>query len=132
MSTRRGPKVEPHDNPRLENFEVVVDKLPEMPKRQIIEEQPIVEEKLMTEEEVVEQEEFINEVPELIAEDEFITSEAAKIPHFEFQDEYHFGPGNGDAVIDMLPQPTKRKKAMHELNQTELRMYQKTGFLPEI
>ena len=130
MSTRRGPKVEPHKNPRLDKFEVVVNDLPEKPKAQVFEEP---QEKLMSEEEIVAQEEFINEVPEeLIAEDEFITSEAAKVPHFDFQDEYHFGPGNGDAIIDALPQPQKRKKRIDELNQTELRMFHKTGFMPEI
>lgn len=103
MATRRGPKVEPHKNPRLKN--------------------PI--EKLMTEEEMIAQEEFINEVPELISDDEFITSLEAKTPHFELT---HNGK---DAVIDTLPQP-KRKKTMDELSQTELRMYQKTGFLPEM
>ena len=126
MSTRRGPKVEPHDNPRLENFEVVVDKLPEMPKAQVFEE--------VHEKEQSEPVDFTGE--DLIAEDEFITSEEAKVPHFEFQKDYFLGTpsesANKQTVIDPLPQPKKRKKTMDELNQTELRMYQKTGFLPEI
>ena len=135
MATRRGPKVEPHDNPRLEKFEVEVSELKEKPNAQVFEEP---HEKLMTEEEIVAQEEFINESDEL--EDEIVPDEEVKVDpttgninvKFEFQDEYHFGPGNGDAVIDMLPQPTKRKKRMDELNQTELRMFHKTGFMPEI
>jgi hypothetical protein len=131
MATRRGPKVEPHDNPRVEKFEIEVNDLQELPKAQIFEEP---QEKLMTEEQVVAQEEFIFEEPETIAEEETIEAEPPVEPkevHFEFQDEYHFGPGNGDAIIDTLPQP-KRKKRMDELNQTELRMFHKTGFMPEI
>ena len=79
MSTRRGPKVEPHENPRVE----------------------IPIEKLMTEEEVIAQEEFINEEPEIGA---------------LFDESF----------------PEKRNKRIDELNQTELRMFHKTGILPEI
>lgn len=133
MATRRGPKVEPHKNPRTKDFEVVVDKLPEMPQAQVFEIQDEIE--VTAEMEIIDEvqnEEVLLTEDEIIAEDEFITSEAAKIPHFEFQDEYHFGPGKGDAVIDALPQPQKRKKTVGELNQSELRLFHKTGFLPEI
>ena len=150
MATRKGPKVEPHTNPRLENFKVEIEDLREKPKAQVFEE---VHEKLMTPEEIIAQEEFINESDEieeikenlnkyhnLDAEVEMMKliqeagepTEPPKEFNFKFQNEYHFGPGNGDAVIDMLPQPTKRKKRMDELNQTELRMFHKTGFMPEI
>jgi hypothetical protein len=91
---------------------------------QVVEE-PIVEEtNLVTEEEVVAQEEFINEAPveapveEPVAEESFEVEPPVEEPvvdpvtgnvnvKFEFQDEYHFGPGNGDAVIDTLPEEEK-------------------------
>ena len=130
MATRRGPKLEPKE---INKYKVVVDKLPEKPQAQVFEMEEIKEnlEKFHNVDAEVEINEIKEEI-ELIAEDEFITSEAAKVPHFNFQDEYHFGPGNGDAVIDTLPQPQKRKKRIDELNQTELRMFHKTGFMPEI
>jgi hypothetical protein len=58
---------------------------------------------------------------------------------FEFQDEYHFGPGNGDAVIDTLPEPEKIivtapvervKKTFAQMTATELNIYHKTGIIP--
>ena len=130
MATRRGPKLEPKE---INKYKVVVDKLPEKPQAQVFEMEEIKEnlEKFHNVDAEVEINEIKEEI-ELIAEVEFITSEAAKVPHFNFQDEYHFGPGNGDAVIDTLPQPQKRKKRIDELNQTELRMFHKTGFMPEI
>ena len=130
MATRRGPKLEPKE---INKYKVVVDKLPEKPQAQVFEMEEIKEnlEKFHNVDAEVEINEIKEEI-ELIAEDEFITSEAAKVPHFDFQDEYHFGPGNGDAIIDALPQPQKRKKRIDELNQTELRMFHKTGFMPEI
>lgn len=124
MATKRGPKVEPKE---INKYKVVVNDLPEKPQAVVFEEAPVVEEKLMTEEEIVAQEEYIEEIPELEE-----TQEEPVNVKFEFQDKYHFGPGNGDAVIDTLPQPQKRKKAIADLNQSELRLYHKTGFLPEI
>jgi len=59
--------------------------------------------------------------------------------HHEFQDEYHFGPGNGDAVIDTLPEPekapelqVKRPKTFAEMTACEINIYHKTGILPLI
>jgi hypothetical protein len=84
---------------------------------------PVEEVKIITDEEA--REHFINEVgetPEKITEnlenyhnvdaeaeiskllEEEMTPKEVK---FEFQDEYHFGPGNGDAVIDTLPEEPK-------------------------
>jgi len=142
MATRRGPKVEPHKNPRTKDFEVVVDKLPEMPQAQVFEEvykvhidDDDIEELIETQmiDEVLNEEVLLTE-DEIIAEDEFITSEAAKTPHFEFQKDYFFESESYDkqTVIDALPQSQKRKKTIDELNQTELRMFHKTGFMPEI
>ena len=58
--------------------------------------------------------------------------------HHEFQDEYHFGPGNGDAVIDTLPQePVKapekqerKRKTFEQMTACEMNIYHKTGIIP--
>lgn len=141
MATKRGPKVEPKE---INKYKVVVSDLPEKPKALVFEDEPIIEEKLMTEEEIVAQEEFINETGEtpeeikesleklhnLDADKEF--EEVINNAHFQFQEEYKLTHNGKDAVIDALPQPQKRKKRPEELNQSELRMFHKTGFLPEI
>lgn len=75
--------------------------------------------------------------------------------HFKFQDEYHFGRGEGDAVIDTLPESQKEcvcdescvcdencecieqkivetpkpKPEVKHLSPAELRAYQRTGIL---
>jgi hypothetical protein len=54
--------------------------------------------------------------------------------HFKFQDEYHFGPGNGDAVIDTLSEPVKaperKKKTFEQMSACEMNIYHKTGIIP--
>jgi hypothetical protein len=57
--------------------------------------------------EVIESTPVVVDPEELIAEDEFITSEAAKEPHFEFKEEYFLGTpsetSDKETVIDTLP-----------------------------
>jgi hypothetical protein len=124
MSTRRGPKVEPHENPLIEN------KVFEQPQEEVKKVHVILQEDDVKE---------VEKLHNVVVEDEInkILSEEVSGPkevHFEFQKDYFLGcPSSDEPVkIDALPQPQKRKKRMDELNQTELRTYQKTGFLPEI
>jgi hypothetical protein len=93
MSTRRGPKVEPHENPLIEN-EI----------KNNWEESGILDG-------------LTGNIDPTVA--ELFESEASYII-------------NEAPEINTLPQPQKRKKNINELNQTELRMFHKTGFLPEI
>jgi hypothetical protein len=125
MATRRGPKVEPHENPIIE--------------KQVFEEP---QEKLMSEEEVIAQEEFINEpaeTPEEIKESlekfhnvdgeaeikELVDAETdAKIE--EAVEEFKKIP---DVPIITAPAPPKRK-TLAQLTACELNIYHKTGILP--
>ena len=121
------PEVEEPVEQIVEKEAIVFD--PEVLKAEAPEVEPIMEAEA--------REFFINEVgetPEKITEvleafhnvdaeaeiSEVLEKEATK---FEFQDEYHFGPGNGDAVIDTLPEEKTREEKIEEIVEAEAQIF---------
>jgi hypothetical protein len=155
MATKRGPKVEPKE---INKYKVVVEELKEklMTEEQIVAQEEFINETGETPEEIKESlEKFHNvdadkEFEEVVDKwkesglleglegnmnpevSKVFESEPIQAIKFDFQEEYKLTHNGKDAVIDALPQSQKRKKTVGELNQSELRLYHKTGCLPEI
>jgi len=163
MSTRRGPKVEPHENPRIETpatikieneyFTIKTDNPITIP-----------EEGLKYGEDYVENPEIKRTLQESLTEPVVVssgTTENIGLKHlreerdktterwskmgllegldgnvsencaqlFEAQTSFILSDEDLKVIESLAP---KKKKAIQDLNQTELRMYQKIGILPDL